>query len=132
MIVQKLLPNLQVVQLLPSSNREDDFATQVRTNASQISNDENTPSPELAEHMKTYDFLSSETAHHLWVVKCELQRRPEIALANESVTSCRCQIHDSMKDMVCLWIHSESCANFCHRLDAVSVECNSMLSAKAI
>lgn len=102
MVVLSLLPNLQIVQLLPNSNREDDFATQVRTNASQILNDENTPSPELAEHMKTYDFLSSETAHHLWILKCELQRSPGIALTNESIASCRCQLQDFMEDMVCL------------------------------
>ncbi|KAG9758099.1 hypothetical protein KCU75_g11563, partial [Aureobasidium melanogenum] len=85
--------------LKPSSNREDDFATQVRTTASQIFNDVNSPSPELAEHMKTYDFLTSETAHHLWILKCELQTRPNITLTNEFITSCRCQLHDSMEDM---------------------------------
>lgn len=85
---------------MPSSNREDDFATQVRTSASQISEVENGPSPELDEHLKIYDFLTSETARHLWVVKCELQRRPNITLTNEFVTSCRCQLHDSMEDMV--------------------------------
>ncbi|KAG9809560.1 hypothetical protein KCU63_g21519, partial [Aureobasidium melanogenum] len=88
--------------LKSSSNREDDFATQVRITASQILNDENSPSPELAEHMKTYDFLTSETAHHLWILKCELQTRPNITLTNEFITSCRCQLHDSMEDMVCL------------------------------
>ncbi|KAG9528846.1 hypothetical protein KCU93_g3977, partial [Aureobasidium melanogenum] len=85
--------------LKPSSIREDDFATQVRTTASQMLNDENSPSPELAEHMKTYDFLTSETAHHLWTLKCELQTRPNITLTNEFITSCRCQLHDSMEDM---------------------------------
>ncbi|KAK6007076.1 hypothetical protein QM012_006084 [Aureobasidium pullulans] len=85
--------------LMPSSNREDDFATQVRRNASQVSSDENTPSPDLAEHMKTYDFLSSETAQHLWIVKCEVQRRPDMTLTNEVVTSCRCQLDDLMENM---------------------------------
>ncbi|KAG9526186.1 hypothetical protein KCV07_g812, partial [Aureobasidium melanogenum] len=86
--------------LKPSSIREDDFATQVRTTASQMLNDENSPSPELAEHMKTYDFLTSETAHHLWTLKCELQTRPNITLTNEFITSCRCQLHDLMEDMI--------------------------------
>ncbi|KAH0297991.1 hypothetical protein KCU71_g13109, partial [Aureobasidium melanogenum] len=86
--------------LKPSSIREDDFATQVRTTASQMLNDENSPSPELAEHMKTYNFLTSETAHHLWTLKCELQTRPNITLTNEFITSCRCQLHDSMEDMI--------------------------------
>ncbi|KAH0366637.1 hypothetical protein KCU65_g5274, partial [Aureobasidium melanogenum] len=82
--------------LKPSSNREDDFATQVRTSASQLLNYENSPSPELAEHMETNDFLTSETAYRLWNLKSELQMGPN---TNESITSCRCQLHDLMEDM---------------------------------
>lgn len=112
----------------PSSNREDDFATQVRTSASQLLNYENSPSPELAEHMETNDFLTSETAYRLWNLKSELQMGPN---TNESITSCRCQLHDLMEDMVCLWLLSRSCANLRHRHDATYVVCNSILSAKA-
>ncbi|KAH0262262.1 hypothetical protein KCU91_g13517, partial [Aureobasidium melanogenum] len=82
--------------LKPSSNREDDFVTQVRTSASQVLNDENSPSPELAEHVRTYNFLTSETAYRLWIRNSELQTGLN---TNESITSCRCQLHDSMDDM---------------------------------
>jgi hypothetical protein len=90
-----------MTQLMPSSQREDNFETQVRRNASQISN-KNSADLELAEHMNDYGFLTSETAYRLWDAMCELQKVPTTTLANASITSCRCQLHDVTEEMVCL------------------------------
>jgi hypothetical protein len=84
-----------------SSQREDNIETQLRRNASQIS-DKNGADPGLTEHMNNYDFLTSETAYRLWEVTCELLKGPDITLVNASVTSCRCQLRDSSEEMVCM------------------------------
>lgn len=80
------------------SPREDNIETQLRLNSSQMQN-KNGADPELAEHLNAYDFLTSETAHRLWGVICELQKEPNM---NASVTSCRCQLYDVTEEMVCL------------------------------
>lgn len=116
---------------MPSPRREDNVETQDRTNASQIINN-SSADPELAEHMKSYDFLTRETAYRLWGVACELQKRPTATLVNTSITSCRCQLHDLTEEMVCLQILLADRADLCSRLGAVSAVCNSTLSVKAI
>lgn len=85
---------------MPDSHREDNIETQVRQNFSQIQ-DKYGVDHELAEHLDTYDFLTSETAYRLWGVTCELQKEPNTILVNASVTTCRCQLHDIMEEMVC-------------------------------
>lgn len=86
---------------MPSSQREDNFETQVRRDGSQIS-DKDSADPGLAEHTNNYDFLTSETSYRLWEVACELQKGPNTTLVNASVTSCRCQVRDLTEEMVCL------------------------------
>ncbi|KAI5248359.1 hypothetical protein E4T42_05692, partial [Aureobasidium subglaciale] len=78
-----------------NSNGHDDFATQIRLNASQMANDRDEPSAELVEHMRIYDFLTREKALQLWGKRSE----KSIAPTDQSITRCRCQLSDSREEM---------------------------------
>ncbi|KAI5262173.1 hypothetical protein E4T47_09319 [Aureobasidium subglaciale] len=78
-----------------NSNGNDDFATQIRLNASQMANDRDEPSAELIEHMRIYDSLTREKALQLWGKRSE----KSIAPTDQSITRCRCQLSDPREEM---------------------------------
>ncbi|KAI5200136.1 hypothetical protein E4T39_05909 [Aureobasidium subglaciale] len=83
-----------------NSNREDDFATQVRLNASQKIDKRDELSAELVEYMSTYDFLAREKALQLRNVISERSTAP----ADHSITRCRCQLSDTKEEMTKLTV----------------------------